>query len=133
MLIGMGTLERLHHYVKKGTIVVSSFIFSGIILILLGRVTNVPLATLLIVLLGVGNIYITSSIQTILQNKIPRQLRGRVFGVQNMLINSAFTLPVILFGAIADWVGVLIALSALGWMVLLMGVAGIFLPKFKTV
>jgi len=30
-------------------------------------------------------------------------------------------------------VGVLIALSALGWMVLLMGVAGIFLPKFKTV
>jgi len=85
------------------------------------------------VLLGAGNIYITSSIQTILQNKIPRQLRGRVFGVQNMLINSAFTLPVILFGAVADWWGILIALSALGWMVLLMGVAGIFLPKFKTV
>jgi len=133
MLLGMGTLERLRHYVKKGTIVVSSFIFSGVILILLGRVTNVPLATLLIVLLGAGNIYITSSIQTILQNKIPRQLRGRVFGVQNMLINSAFTLPVILFGAVADWWGILIALSALGWMVLLMGVAGIFLPKFKTV
>ncbi|MBI5699096.1 MFS transporter [Candidatus Saganbacteria bacterium] len=133
MLLGMGTLERLRHYVKKGTIVIGSFLFSGVILILLGRVTNVPLATLFIVLLGVGNIYITSSIQTILQNKIPRQLRGRVFGVQNMLINSAFTLPVILFGAVADWWGILIALSALGWMVLLMGVAGIFLPKFKTV
>lgn len=133
MLLGMGTLERLRHYVKKGTIVIGSFLFSGVILILLGRVTNVPLATLLIVLLGAGNIYITSSIQTILQNKIPRQLRGRVFGVQNMLINSAFTLPVILFGAIADMWGILIALSALGWMVLLMGVAGIFLPKFKTV
>ncbi|MFA4906127.1 MAG: MFS transporter [Candidatus Margulisiibacteriota bacterium] len=133
MLLGMGTLERLRHYVKKGTIVIGSFLFSGVILILLGRVTNVPLATFLIVLLGVGNIYITSSIQTILQNKIPRQLRGRVFGVQNMLINSAFTLPVILFGAVADWWGILIALSALGWMVLLMGVAGIFLPKFKTV
>jgi hypothetical protein len=58
---------------------------------------------------------------------------GRVFGVQNMLVNSAFTLPVVLFGFIADLWGILFAISVLGAAVLLMGVAGIFLPKFRTV
>jgi MFS family permease len=84
-------------------------------------------------LLGLGNIYITSSIQTILQHRIPRRIRGRVFGVQNMLVNSAFTLPVVLFGLIADLWGILFAIALLGVMVLSMGVAGLFLPKFKTV
>jgi MFS family permease len=105
---------------------------SGAILIWLAFVTNITLALGLILGLGLGNIYITSSIQTILQHKIPRQIRGRVFGVQNMLVNSAFTLPVVLFGAIADFWGVVVAIIVLGAAVLAMGLAGIFLPKFKT-
>jgi len=133
MLVGMFTLEKLRHYFKMGTIVVASFLMSGIVLIVLSCVHNLVLALFLIMLLGLGNIYITSTIQTILQRKIPRQIRGRVFGVQNMLVNSAFTLPVVFFGMIADLWGILFAIAALGWVVLLMGVAGLFLPKFKTV
>jgi len=133
MLFGMVTLEKLRHYLKMGTIVVASFIASGLVLIWLAYTKDVKLALFLILLLGMGNIYITSSIQTILQHRIPRQIRGRVFGVQNMLINSAFTFPVVVFGMIADFWGILFAISTLGVVVLLMGVAGIFLPKFKTV
>ncbi|MBN3033722.1 MAG: MFS transporter [Candidatus Saganbacteria bacterium] len=133
MLAGMFTLERLRHYLKLGTIVVSSFLGSGALLIGLAFITDLPLALGLIILLGVGNIYITSSIQTIMQHRVPRQIRGRVFGVQNMLVNSAFTLPVVAFGLIADGWGVVTALALLGGLVLLTGVAGVFLPKFKTV
>lgn len=133
MVIGMFTLERLRHYFKMGTIVVASFLGSGLLLIWLANIRNLHLAMFLIMLLGLGNIYITSSIQTILQHAIPRQIRGRVFGVQNMVVNSAFTLPVVLFGFIADFFGILTAISLLGVVVLAMGVAGLFLPKFKTV
>jgi len=133
MLIGMVTLERLRHYLKMGTIVVSSFIMSGVVLIGLSSVKDWRLALILIFLLGVSNIYITSTIQTILQHRIPRQIRGRVFGLQNMLINSAFTFPVVVFGAIADIWGVLFAISVLGWVALLTGLAGIFLPKFRSI
>jgi predicted MFS family arabinose efflux permease len=133
MLVGMWSLEKLSKYVKKGNIVVSSFLGSGLALMVLSRVKDLHWALLLIMLLGIGNIYITSTIQTILQHKIPRQIRGRVFGVQNMLINSAFTLPVVFFGVVADFWGIVFALALLGSMVLLMGVAGMFLPKFKTV
>ena len=133
MLVGMFTLEKLRHYFKLGTIVVASFLMSGLVLISLAFVNDLKVALLPIFLLGLGNIYITSSIQTILQHKVPRQIRGRVFGVQNMLVNSAFTLPVVLFGFIADLWGILFAISVLGAAVFLMGVAGLFLPKFKTV
>jgi hypothetical protein len=49
-----------------------------------------------------------------------------------MLINSAFVFPVILAGFIADVYGVSFALQGLGWIVVVTGLAGIFLPKFRT-
>ena len=130
---GMTPLERLSHYVKKGTIVVGSFVGSGIVLIMMSYVHDLYQALALIFLLGVGNIFITSSIQTIMQHRIPAHIRGRVFGVQNMVINSAFTFPVVLFGLFADMWGVPFSLAILGWVVLGMGLLGIFLPKFKEV
>ena len=133
MFIGMGILERLRQYVSKGLIVTFSFIISGIVLLFLGRVTNLRWAVVLIGLLGVGNIFITSSIQTILQQRIPRAIRGRVFGVQNVLVYSAFVFPVIIAGAIADFYGVSVAMSILGWVVVLTGLGGMLLPKFRQV
>lgn len=133
MLIGAWSLEKIRHYLTKGTIVVVSFLVSGLALLFLSRTDNIYGALALIFVLGTGNIYITSSIQTILQHRIPRQIRGRVFGVQNMLINSAFTLPVVVFGLIADLWGILFSIAVLGGLLLLTGLAGLFLPKFRTV
>jgi len=133
MLLGMLTLEKLRHYFKMSSMVIMSFLLSGAVLIGLAHTGDLRVALFLIFLLGVGNIYITSTIQTILQRKIPRPIRGRVFGVQNMLVNSAFTLPVLFFGFLADLGGILFSISILGWLVLLTGFAGIFLPKFRTV
>lgn len=132
MFIGMWLLEWISRYMTKGTIVIVSFIISGLALVFIGSTTELKVALVLIGILGLGNIFITSSIQTILQHRIPRQIRGRVFGVQNMLINSAFVFPVIIAGFVADMYGVQMALAALGWIVVVTGLAGIFLPKFRT-
>jgi predicted MFS family arabinose efflux permease len=133
MFLGMGLLERLRRHVSKGMIVILSFIISGLALVFIGSVSDLKIALPLIFILGMGNIFITSSIQTILQQRIPRAIRGRVFGVQNMLINSAFVFPVIIAGVVADLYGIRIALAILGWIVVITGLAGIFLSKFRTV
>ncbi|MFH1541670.1 MAG: MFS transporter, partial [bacterium] len=133
MFVGMGLLERLHRFMKMGTIVIISFIFSGLALLGIGQVSNLHYALFFISILGLGNIFITSSIQTILQHRIPKEVRGRVFGVQNMLINSAFVFPVLIAGIVADIYGVRVALEILGWIVLLTGISGLFLPKFRAV
>ena len=43
--------------------------------------------------------------QTQLQEELPEDIRGRVFGVLNMLVSIASFLPIIIVGPIADSVG----------------------------
>jgi MFS family permease len=132
MFAGMAFLGRLSHYFKKITLLVISFLLSGAALIFLASISEIKLALLVIFILGVCNILINSSAQTILQSVVPAGMRGRVFGVQNMLINSAFTFPLILFGAIADLWGIRISLQILGWVMIVSAFAGLIGRGFKT-
>ena len=50
-----------------------------------------------------------------------------------MLINSAFTFPLIIFGLIADLWGVYFAMKLLGILVVLSGFLGVFSKKFRGV
>jgi len=132
MFAGMWFLGRVGYYFKKSTIVVASFLLSGASLFTIASISDIKFSFLLIFLLGVCNILINSSIQTILQSEVPAEMRGRVFGVQNMLINSAFTVPLIIFGAIADIWGVRASLHVLGATMIIAGFIGIFGRGFKT-
>lgn len=133
MFIGLGLLERFQRYLKHGQMVVVSFIVSGLALMLMGATKDLRMALAITFILGLGNIFLTSNLQTILQRQIPRQLRGRVFGVQNMLINSAFTFPVVLFGFFADYAGIPFSLILLGIITVVTGGIGLVLPKFKNI
>jgi hypothetical protein len=59
-------------------------------------------------------------------------MRGRVFGAQNMLINSAFTFPLLIFGAIADVWGIRTAIFILGATMLAGGFIGFSWRGVKT-
>ena len=70
-----------------------------------------PLASLLSVVVavafaaGVAYAFVAVPAQTQLQEELPPNIRGRVFGVLNMLISIASFLPIIIVGPIADVVG----------------------------
>jgi hypothetical protein len=82
------------------------------------------LAIVVLLAFGVGVAYsfVAVPAQTQLQEELPEEVRGRVFGVLNMLVSIASFVPIIVVGPIADLVGtpVVIFLSAL-----LVGVAGV--------
>jgi MFS family permease len=65
--------------------------------------------------------------QTQLQEDIPEEVRGRVFGVLNMLVSVASFLPILIVGPIADLVGTTIVLVLVGGLITASGVASIFL------
>lgn len=65
--------------------------------------SEVIFAFVLSFLLGMFAGAIAVPIQTFLQEEIPEHLRGKVFGVQNMLVNTAMTLPMALAGISADF------------------------------
>ena len=76
-------------------------------------------------LAGVCYGIVAISAQVQLQEDIPAEGRGRVFGVLNMLISVASILPIIVVGQIADWVGTTAVILGVAILVLISGLISI--------
>ena len=77
-------------------------------LVLLGQLRgNLVFTLLLCGVLGVGSALLAIPAQTTIQEETPEELRGKVFGLQNNLINVALSLPLVLAGAVVSRYGLL--------------------------
>jgi len=65
--------------------------------------------------------------QTQLQEDLPEDVRGRVFGVLNMLVSVASFVPIIIVGPISDVVGTTVVLLTVALLVFVTGVASVLL------
>ena len=65
--------------------------------------------------------------QTQLQEDLPEDVRGRVFGVLNMLVSVSSFLPIIIVGPISDLIGTATVMLVVAIGVLAAGVASVFL------
>jgi MFS family permease len=74
---------------------------------------------------GIAYGIVAISAQVQLQEDIPADVRGRVFGVLNMLISVASILPIIVVGYIADLVGTTAVILVAAAFVLVSGLASI--------
>ncbi len=131
MVVGGLFLGRFGHRFKKNRLTHFGFLFAGSALLILSRVENIWIVFISIFFLGAGNAFIVAPLQTILHEKVPRVIRGRVFGVQNMFINSAFTFPVVILGEMADLIGLQTIMLSLGVLVLISGVFDLFASMFR--
>jgi DHA3 family macrolide efflux protein-like MFS transporter len=78
-------------------------------------------------LAGVSYAVVAIPAQTQLQEDLPEEVRGRVFGVLNMLVSVASFLPIIIVGPISDFFGTSPVIFAVGLMVAISGFASIVL------
>ena len=77
-------------------------------LVLLGQLRgNLPFTLTLCALLGVGAALLAIPAQTTIQEDTPEAMRGKVFGLQNNLINVALSLPLVLAGTVVSRWGLL--------------------------
>ena len=65
--------------------------------------------------------------QTQLQEDLPEDVRGRVFGVLNMLVSVASFLPILVVGPIADLLGTTVVLVIVAILIGASGIASIYL------
>ena len=89
----------------------------------LGSMISVlSIVILVAVIAGVAYAFVGIPSQTQLQEEIPPDVRGRVFGVLNTLVSIASFLPIVLVGPLADLIGTAaVMLLAAG----VVGIAGI--------
>ena len=91
------------------------------------------LTSLLSVVVGVaffaGIAYASVAIpaQTQLQEDLPEDVRGRVFGVLNMLVSVASFLPILVVGPFADLLGTTVVLILVASLIIASGIASIYL------
>jgi MFS family permease len=69
---------------------------------------------------GASYVVVAISAQTQLQEELPEDVRGRVFGVLNMLVSVASLAPIVVVGPIADVVGIppvilVVGIIVCGW------------------
>lgn len=131
MITGGLFLGRFGHHFKKNSLAHAGFLLAGVNLLLLCNAHNIWIVFMSVFFLGVGNAFVISPLQTILHEKVPRVIQGRVFGVQNMFINSAFTFPVVILGQVADLIGLRVIIASLGALVLISGVFDIFVSRIR--
>ena len=89
-------------------------------LVLLGQLRgNLVFTLLLCALLGVGAALLAIPAQTTIQEDTPEAMRGKVFGLQNNLINVALSLPLVLAGTVVSRYGLLPVLWVLAALTLI--------------
>ena len=76
---------------------------------------------------GIAYAFVAIPSQTQLQEDLPEGVRGRVFGVLNMLVSVASFAPILIVGPIADLLGTTVVLLLVSLFVGLSGVASIMI------
>ena len=66
---------------------------------------SLPFTLSLCGILGIGAALVAIPAQTTIQEETPETERGRVFGLQNNLINIALSLPLVLAGTLVSSIG----------------------------
>jgi MFS family permease len=150
IVMGILLLNAYGRLIPRRRVIEGGLIALGILLALMalsGRIsafldrqisnTNLPdlslLTSLLSIVVGVaffaGIAYACVAIpsQTQLQEDLPEDVRGRVFGVLNMLVSVASFLPILIVGPIADLVGTTAVMVIVAGFVVIVGVLSIYL------
>ena len=76
---------------------------------------------------GIAYAFVAIPSQTQLQEDLPEDVRGRVFGVLNMLVSVASFLPILIVGPIADLIGTTVVLLLVALLIGLSGIASIII------
>jgi predicted MFS family arabinose efflux permease len=111
---GALAVAQLGHRLSRRNLAAAGLGTIGWSLLLLGQLRgNLTFTLLLCAVLGVGAALLAIPAQTTIQEDTPEDLRGKVFGLQNNLINIALSLPLVLAGAVVSRWGLLPVLYTL--------------------
>ena len=142
LVVGILALNSYGQYVARRRLIESGLLAISISLIILGlaqRLTFISSGSgffsLLTVVMavafatGVSYAFVAVPSQTQLQEELPSEVRGRVFGVLNMLVSLASFVPIIIVGYVADRIGTPAVIVIAAIIVGLTGIGSIFLAN----
>jgi len=116
LILGAGILGHWDEFFHDRPLPLIGFLGMAAVLLVFSFVDRLWVGLLLSVSLGLGAALIGVPMQTLIQTQTPSTMRGKVFGVQNNILNIALSLPLAIAGVLADAIGlrtVMIAMSVI--------------------
>lgn len=127
-------MRPLANKIGKTHLIQTGFLISGLLLCSLVFIRLVPINPYnflfgIVFFLGIMNMFVSVPAQTILQTTTSEEIRGRIFGILNMLLNSMAAFPVVIVGIFTDIFDVYAVTMVLGIFFLLYGIATVLVHK----
>ena len=110
--------DKLHHK----PLPLMGFLMMSLVLGVFTFTHNLILALGLSAFLGVGAALIGVPMQTLIQQRTPPPMHGKVFGFQNHIVNIALSAPLAITGPLTDMLGLRIVLVAMSIIVAGVGI-----------
>jgi MFS family permease len=145
LVVGILTLNVYGKYIARRRLIEGGLLALGVALVILGLAQRVSfinngtgaLSLLTVVMAvafvaGLAYAFVAVPAQTQLQEELPSEVRGRVFGVLNMLVSLASFLPIVIVGPVADRVGTPAVIVVSAGIIVLTGVASILFSHPRT-
>ncbi len=105
LVLGAGILGHLGSRLQQKSLPLIGFIGMGVTLAMFTFVHDLWLGIFCASILGLGASLIAVPMQTLIQEKTPESMRGKVFGFQNNAVNIAVAIPLIIVAPLADKFG----------------------------
>jgi len=132
LLLGSSAVGKFGHKLAREKLILLSFLFTGIIILMLSRSSAFLYFLSGTFLLGISVAPIFIVTETILQENVIDAVRGKVFGTKVAIVNAAFLFFGIISGAIIDFTGEKSVFVVLGVICILFAIAGEILLYRKT-
>jgi MFS family permease len=122
LVLGAGILGHFGNRLQQKSLPLIGFIGMSVVLAVFTFVHNIWMGLLCGACLGLGASLVNVPMQTLIQEKTPESMRGKVFGFQNNVVNIALSVPLIITAPLTDRFG----LQPVLWgMSLIVSVAGV--------
>jgi len=117
---------------QKRSLVLGGTVLVGIFLAPFGANSHIIVSYGLMCLIGISVSALQIPASTLLQEVVPDDIRGRVFGVQGTLIQTFTILSIGWESVVANVVGVQALIIMVGLLCAVIGILGKFFPKFAS-
>jgi MFS family permease len=122
LVLGAGIIGHFGNRIQQKSLPLIGFVGMSAVLVTFTFVDSLLLGIICAGILGLGASLIAVPVQTLIQEKTPESMRGKVFGFQNNAVNIAVAIPLIMVGPSTDRFG----LSPVLWgMSVIVTIAGI--------
>jgi MFS transporter, DHA3 family, macrolide efflux protein len=115
----------------KGRLVIAGYTVAGACILLYSRTDLLPIAIGLMVGLGIANLVFVIPSQTLMQQRIPRDMMARVVSIRFSLVFGTMALATGVSGLLASVFGVADVIGAFGLLTCLAGLSGLFTPAVR--